>query len=210
MELNYQKKLTNYNITDLKDPILDGKFVSKARTFETAMAKGTLTPEEIEATDEELCKLFDELHEFEEVDAPEVDQLKTQNLILSVKEEANATSDLQELTDLANKYKSYPEIVAFIDKRAEVVTKEIARQQEEEKLAKEKEEADKVTKEKIIEHTQNSLQSKLLKKEYWKYSELEEIGVKPTDKDMIVDGVYLEQQFLFKIYKVKGLVQNTD
>jgi hypothetical protein len=209
MELNYQKKLSNWNITDLTDPALDGQFVSKARTFEAALKKNTLSPEEIEATDNELCELFDDLHEFEEVDDSTVTQLKTQNLILAVKEQVNASSDLKELTDMANKYSDYPEILGFIDSRAAIVTVEIEKQNQEaaeaarlESEAKEKAEAEKGK-------TENSLQAKLLSKTTWKYSELEVLGIQPTDKDMIVDGVYLEQQYMFTIYKVKGLVKNS-
>jgi hypothetical protein len=213
MILKYQVALDKYDIKDLTDPILDGKFVSKAQSFEAARAKGTLSPEEIEATDTELCELFDKLHEFEEVNAPEVDQLKTQNLIHSVKEQAQASTDLQELTDMANKYKDYPELAAYIDKRAADVTVAIEKQAQEDADAKAKAdreiaETEEKEKEAAVQAAKNnSLQARLLTKEDWTYAELRDLGITVTQDDMVVDEVYLQRQYLFKLYKVLGVVK---
>jgi hypothetical protein len=217
MILKYQVQLDKYDIKDLTDPILDGKFVSKATAFEAARAKGTLSPEEIEATDTELCELFDKLHEFEEVDDSTVTQLKKQVLFNEVKSEANATEDLQELTAMVNKYKDYPELVTFIGTRAKGIQAELEKQAKDEAEAKAKEENEtaeaqakaKAEAERLAAEAakNNSLKTKLLAKEHWKYSELRELGIEPTDHDMVVDGVYLKQVYLFNVYQVKGTVK---
>lgn len=208
MALKYQNKLVEWDIISLDDPALDGTFVSKARTFEAALKKNTLTPEEIEATDTELCELFDELHETVQVDGDEVTQLKTQNLILSVKEQAKACNDLKELTDLANKYKSYPEIVTYIDARTAELT-ELIKQQNEEAAAKEKAEKEAEEAAKPDPGPAKTLQQKLLSKQVWDYNELRGLGIEPTGDDMVVEDVYMERQYLLKVYKVKGLVSKT-
>ena len=204
--LKYQKKLTEWEIESLDNEILDGRFVSKARTFEAALTKNTLTPEEIEATDTELCELFDQLHKTENVDSDEVVQLKTQNLILSVKEQAQKSNDLKELTDLANKYKDYPEITSYIDQRAAEVTK-LINEQNAEAAAKEKAEKEAEIVAKKPNEPPKTLQQTLLTKQVWDYNELRGLGIEPTGDDMVVEDVYIERQYLLRVYKVKGLVQ---
>lgn len=209
MKLQYQSALEKYDL-NLTTSVLDGAFVSKARKFEESLAKGILSPEQIAEQDEELLELFNTLHEFEDVDAEEVKQLKTENLIHSVKEQAANSSDLNELTELVNKYKDYPELVAYIDKRAEVVTELIEKQNlEAEETARKDREAEELAKAPLKEKTKtDSLQTTLLSKQNWTYQELRELGITVTGDDMVIEEVYLQRQYLFKVYKVLGLMEN--
>lgn len=194
MELKYKLRLAHYKIEDLTDTCLDKAFVEKAKNFESALQKGTLTDEEIATMDSELCELFDNLHEFEDVDNEEVTQLKMQNTILAAKEAANNTDDLTILQELKTKYPDFPEILQYIDGRAKVILAK-------EKVINDKNEADKV---KI-----KTIQQKLLSKKDWCYNELLELGINPTGEDMIVEGVILKRQYMFKVYIMQGLVKST-
>jgi phenylalanyl-tRNA synthetase alpha subunit len=207
MALKYQEKLTSWNIENLSDSALDGKFVSKATAFEASLKKGTLSPEEIEATDTELCELFDTLHDFEEVDNSEVTQMKEQILINEVKTQVQNCNDLTELTDLANKYGKYPEITRYIDVRVDQVKAEIAKEQKEaqEKAEQEAEQA-KAHQEKEKKSAEaNTLKEKLLQKRDWTYDQLRELGITPSGDDMQVEGVILTRVYMFKAYKVTGV-----
>lgn len=214
MLLKYQEKLSEWNIKDLTNPDLDGKFVSKARTFESDLTKGVLSEEEISAIDDELCVLFDTLHDFEESDNNETAQLKRENLILAGKQEANNCTEQTQLTDLSEKYKDFPEVLEFIQKRAINLAKELEKaksdQIEKDRLEQIEREKEKQNQEKNKKETEKlTLQKKLLSNTEFSYDQLREMNIEPTGEDMVVENVYLKRLFMFKVYRVMGLVEKT-
>ena len=99
--LKYQVKLSDYQIKDLSDDSLDPAFVAKAKELEEKITNKSLSDDEIAVIDEELCTLFEELHNFEDVPDEELTELQTQNTILKGKQAATEATTLEELQAVA-------------------------------------------------------------------------------------------------------------
>jgi hypothetical protein len=206
MKLKFHAKLAEYDIVNLDDKVLNPGFVEKARAFELEIEKGTLTDEEIKTQDEELCILFEEVHEFTPVDSDEVNQLKTENYIHSVKEKVSEMTNLDELGTLITENQKHPELVEYINKRMDKVKKDIqdiADKAEKKKMV-DALESTKKAKSNPAPAPQPTLQQKLLKKVEWTYDELRALGIKVTGQDMVVEGVRLKKKYLFLGYEQNG------
>ena len=109
--LKFEKKLAEFDIKDLNDDNLDPAFVAKATDLLDKIKKGTLKDEEIAEADNELCNLFDELHDFEEVDDPKMTELQRANAVLQGKEAVNAAGSIDELQKVIAEYKDFMEVM---------------------------------------------------------------------------------------------------
>lgn len=235
MKLKYKAKLDEFEIKDLNDPNLDPAFVAKAKEFEEKITKGTLSDLEIAEIDDDLCKIFDENHDFEEVDSEEVTSLKKQATITEGKREVENNNDLKVLSEITQKYEDYPEVKEYAEKKAAGIKAELTKKQQAENAHKDLlesiENATELSQLKAIaeeyadnkqivdlatekareikaesEQKQKSDRAKtLLTKPEWNYQQLRELGINPTGDDMVVDGVVLERQYMFKAYNTKGL-----
>ena len=208
--LKYQKKLDDFEIKSLDDEVLDAAFVVKAKEFEQKIANKSLSDEEIEAIDNELCTLFDEVHDFEEVPSDEVTQLQRQNTILQGKQKVDKEKTIDGILLLIDEYKDYPEVLEPANeklnslqeaqKQSEVKKKEAENKKKAEEQARAAEEA----KKKEAEQKQMTIQERLLSKKVWSYNELRKLGIEPTGENMIAQGVVLNRRYMFLAYEVEG------
>ena len=113
--LKYQNEMANYQITDLSDESLDPAFVAKAKELQEKITNKSLSDEEVAVIDNELCALFEELHNFEEVPDQELTELQTQNSILKGKEAASKAVTAEELQAVATEYAKFPEVIEITD-----------------------------------------------------------------------------------------------
>ena len=233
MKLKYKEKLAEFDIKSLDDDNLDPAFVAKAKEFEEKLEKGSLSDEEITTMDNELCKDFDELHEFEEVDSPEFIEIRTQKTILEGKQKVESAGSVDELKSIADEYKDYEEVVNLAKDKAAKIQAEYDKKSEAEKAIADLKAriagATDVTELKAIaeEHADNkeivemakakatelneaaqqqkvqTLKEKLQSKKTWTFGELTQLGINPTGDDMVVEGVQLERVYLFKAYNRK-------
>lgn len=208
--LKYQKKLDDFEIKSLDDEVLDAAFVVKAKELEQKIANKSLSDEEIDAIDNELCTLFDEVHDFEEVPSDEVTQLQRQNTILQGKQKVDKEKSIDGIMALMDEYKDYPEVlepaneklnsIQEAQKQAETKKKEI----EDKKKAEEQARAAEEAKKKDAMQKQMTIQERLLSKKVWSYDELRQLGIEPTGENMIVHGVVLNRRYIFLAYEVDG------
>jgi hypothetical protein len=209
---------------------VDPAFTVMVKEFEGKLKKKSLTDEEIEAADAELIKQFGELHELSEEDSPELKKEKRKARILEGKDKISEAGTIEEIEKLQAEYGDVAdELQAFIDKRVEKINKAAYDQQVQQAITQGKEEikgaayedlpklaakyADypelvtainaRIEKEKP-EPKGKTLREKLAeaKRQEWTYDQLRSIGITPTGEDMVVEGVFLERQYLLKIYKI--------
>ena len=117
--LKYVVKMSEYQIKDLSDDALDAAFVVKATDLQEKITNKSLSEEEVEAIDDELCELFDECHDFEEVNAPELTDLQTQNTVFKGKEALQSANSLEDVNEILEKYNAFPEVVELCNKKIE-------------------------------------------------------------------------------------------
>lgn len=228
MEISYRGLLKEYNLT-LQSDVLDPAFVQKANEFEEKVKNNELTDEEIKAWDDDLVKCFNDLHNFEEEESAEVKAAKHKAEIAEAKNEIAEADSLKVLTALQKKFFHLTELAPFLEKRIEKVQKAAA-DAEQNKFINDATEEIKtaeyaglpalLTKYKdhpdIVERIQAriekdkpadpraTIREKLAnaKKREWTYTDLKDIGINPTGDDMEIEGVYLQRQYLFKIYRI--------
>jgi chromosome segregation ATPase len=194
--LKYQKKLDDFEIKSLDDEVLDAAFVVKAKELEQKIANKSLSDEEIEAIDNELCTLFDEVHDFEEVPSDEVTQLQRQNTILQGKQKVEKEKSIDGMLLLIDEYKDYPEVLETANEKLNSIQEAQKQAEEKKKEAEEKK--------KEAEQKQMTIQERLLSKKVWSYDELRELGIEPTGENMIAQGVVLNRRYMFLAYEVEG------
>jgi len=206
--LKYQKKLDDFEIKSLDDKVLDAAFVVKAKDFEEKIANKSLSDDEIDAIDNELCALFDEVHDFEEVPSDEVTQLQRQNAILQGKQKVEKEKSIDGIMLLMDEYKDFPEVLEAANEKLTVLqeaqTQAEAKKKEVEAKKKADEDARKAEEEKIKlqENQRMSIKDTLLSKRVWTYKELKELGIEPTGENMIVHGIALIRRYMFLAYEV--------
>jgi hypothetical protein len=229
MEYKYKLLLKEHKLT-LESDVLDPAFVQKAKDFEEALKKKELTEDQINAIDDELVELFSHLeieevdspelakekHKAKVLEAKNViaaaetlDELKKlqkeyealpelqpfiekriEKLEKAVEEATDkaekekfitdstaeiAAAKYETLAGLSEKFKDHPDLVKLIEAR----------------IIKEKPAAKEMT---IREKLQAA------KKRRWTYDDLIAIGIKPTGDDMKIEGVYLQREYMFKVY----------
>jgi hypothetical protein len=230
MEIQYRNLLKDWNLT-LSSDVLDPAFVQKATEFETKIKNNELSDEEIKAWDDELVKLFNELHNFSEEESPEVKAANHKKDIAEAKNEIAEAETIEALTALQQKFAHLPELAPFIEKRIEKLqlAQKTAEQNKFISDAKEviantpydnlpllleqpfKDHPElvkiieaRIEKEKPAPPEPETIRDKLQKarKREWSYQDLKDIGINPTGDDMTVEGVFLERQYLYKIYKI--------
>jgi hypothetical protein len=229
MEYKYKLLLKEHKLT-LESDVLDPAFVQKAKDFQADLEAKKLTEDQINAIDDELVALFGQLeieevdspelakekHKAKVLEAKEViaaagsmDELKKlqkeyeefpelqpfiekriEKLEKAAQEAVDKTEKIKFMSDataeieaaayealaaLSGKYKEHPDLLKLIEARIE----------------KEKPAAKELT---IREKLQAA------KKRRWTYDDLIAIGIKPTGDDMEVEGVYLQREYMFKVY----------
>jgi hypothetical protein len=115
--LKYQKKLAEFNITDLQNENLDPAFVAKVNDFTKKMQNGSLDDKEIADQDEELCSLFDQLHDFEEIPSEELTEMQRANTNLTGKQSVINVKTINELKAILKQYAEFPEVCELADKK---------------------------------------------------------------------------------------------
>ena len=212
--LKYQKKLDEFQIESLKDEALDPAFVEKATDFEGKIKTGVLTDEEISAIDDELCELFDKLHNFEDVDSQEVIQLQRQNTILQGKQKVDKENSIDGLKALLEEYKDFDEVTEIANEKLSILIVKQKEEQAKQKAEQSKKEAEEKARKAEEEKKQKeineklSIQERLLKKRIWDYKELRELGINPTGEDMVCHNVILRRRYLFQAYEVEGIAKS--
>lgn len=228
MEIHYRKLMEKWEIK-LDSPVLDPAFVQKATEFETKVKNNELSDDEIKAWDEELVKLFNELHTFSEEDNSEVIAAKHRAEVSEAKNEIAEAETLAALTALQTKYAHLTELSDFIQKRIHKVQKEVMDNQQRQVfseataeikaweyaslsslLEKYKDHPELITLiEARIEAEKpapkvETLRDKLsgAKKREFTYEDLKAFGINPTGSDMEIEGVYLQKIYLYRIYKI--------
>ncbi len=228
MEIQYRSVLKE-NKVKLTDEIIDPAFRTKAEDLEKKLAANALSDDEIKAADDELVKLFYELHNVSEEDSEELQREKLKSRTLEGKNKIAEAETIEEINALAKEYEDCPDLQTFIEKRKEKLqkasqaaerTKFVTEATEEIKtaeyknlqslLTKYKDEPDllklvqqRIEKDKPADPpaSKRDLLSKAHKRE-WSYDDLRKIGIEPTGDDMEIDGVYLQRQYMLKIYKI--------
>jgi hypothetical protein len=226
--LKYQSLLKENNLT-LDSEVLDPAFVTKVQDFEAKLAKKALTEEEINSTDEELVKLFNETVEIQEVESPEVQKANHRAAIAEAKEKITNATTLNELKKLQVEFINLPELDPFISKRIErmeaaekeeITKKQLSEFAEEVKASdyadltglqekyKDQPETLKLIQARLEKEKPSpkdkTIREKLqeAKKRRWSFDELRAIGIKVTGDDMEIEGVTLERQYMFKVYEI--------
>jgi len=230
MTYKYEKLMQEWE-TNMDNPVLDKAFVAKVEDFKQKLEKKSLTDEEIAIADDELCKLFKELHKLEEVESEDVKRANHKVRVAEAKEEIASAETIQALKILQSKFDDLPELQPFIAKRIEKLDKVENDQQLQQTIAKGKEEIksapysnlpgliekykdhaelvalinQRIEKEKPSEDL--TIRQKLAnaKKKRFTYDELRAMGIKITGDDMEIEGIYLERQYLFKIYEITSI-----
>lgn len=224
MAFKYEKLMQEWEM-NMDNPILDPAYVTKVKDFQTKLEKRSLNDDEITAWDNEICKMFVELHELREEDNPEMTKTKHRADMNELKNKIAEAETLEQVNALAGELENFPELQPFFDKRLDKLQKAAQSQQQAQVLQeinsspyetlpslleKYKDHPDLV---KSIEHriekekpqpkdkTKRELLSEAKKRE-WTYDELRAIGITPTGDDMEVEGVYLQRQYMFKVYRI--------
>lgn len=226
MDLQYRKLMKDWNVT-LESDALDRAFVTKATEFEEKLKINALSDDEITALDNELVELFNKQDLVEE-DSPEVKAANRKAAIAEAKNEIAEAETIEVLKALQKKFEHLPELDTFIEKRIEKIQKATETAQQNKFLTEANEEIkatdflnlpallekykdhpdllktiqSRIEKEKP--HVEPTLREKLsnAKKREWTYDDLRAIGITPTGDDMEVEGVYLQRQYLFYLYKI--------
>jgi hypothetical protein len=226
--MEYKKLMEKWEVK-LDNPDLDPAFVQKATEFETKLKNNELSDDEIKAWDNDLVNCFNELHNFSEEESAEVLAAKRKTEIAEAKNEIAEAETLESLTGLQQKFAHLTELAPFIQKRIEKIQKVMETEQENKFSAEASAEiqgADYETLPSLLEKykdypqivksiearieaekpapAQETLRDKLqkAKKREWSYGDLKAIGIEPTGDDMEIEGVYLERQYMFKVYKI--------
>lgn len=226
MELDY-RKLLKENKLALDSDILDPAFVAKAKEFEERLENKSLTDDQIKQWDDDLIKMFNELHTIEEEDSPEVQAAKRKADIAEAKEEITQAESIEQLKVLQKKFQHLPELAPFMEKRIDKFEKTAETEQRNkviseaielvnkanynilpdlEKQYSEYPQVVKVIQSRIEKEkpAERAIREKLAgaKKREWTFQELREIGIEPTGDDMEIEGVTLERQYLFRVYHI--------
>lgn len=227
MAYKYQDLMKEYKIS-LDSPVLDPAFVSKVQEFETKSAQ--LTDEELVIADQELCEMFTNLHELGEEENEETKKANRKAEIAEAKVEIAEANTLEELNNLAGKYIHLSDVQVMIEKKIKKLTdlkadeelKQFIDQASQAISSAKYEELsemralyeaypdlitaiDKRLDEEAPAKQKSDLRTKLLEKREWDYNSLKAIGITPTGDNMTIEGVFLERQYLYKIYKIKAV-----
>lgn len=226
--MEYRNLLKEWGLT-LQSDVLDPAFAQKANEFEAKVSNSELTDDEIKVWDDDLVACFKELHNFEETDSEEVILANRKLETAEAKTLISEASDIDSLTALQNRYKHLTEITSILNKKIEKTNKESQASAQNTFLANANNEILAANYSELIalqekykdyddlsqlintrieegkpEESRKNIREKLAdaKKREWTYDDLRAIGIKPTGDDMEIEGVYLQRQYLFKVYHI--------
>jgi hypothetical protein len=227
MTIKYRDLMNEYKLT-LMSAVLDPSFVSKAEDFEKKIEANQLSDDEIKAEDEELVKLFNELHSFSEEPSEDLKKAQHDKVVSEAKAEIAEATTLDDITFFENKFKDIPEVLPILEKKKKkfeegaqrdatiqlinFAKKEITEcaydnlQAMGEKYKEYPELIEIIKKRHVDEEPANrktSLSATLKSKKEWSYPELIALGITPTGNDMTIEGVKLGKEYLFNVYSVQ-------
>jgi hypothetical protein len=230
MDIKYRAFMKEYKLT-FESEVLDPAFVEKAKDFEKKLSRHELSDEEAAVIDDELMGMLAEL-EVTEVDSKEVKAANLRAEIAEAKNQVSEATSIDELKELQEKFAHLPGLDKFIAVRIERSEKELndknAKKFQEEALQEIEQAAYadlSALAEKYKEHAgllkkingrikdenpakgQETPREKLAaaKKREFSYDELRAMGIEPTGDDINVEGVILERQYMFKVYRIVSI-----
>lgn len=231
MKMEYEIVLKELKLT-LESDIIDPAFLNKVNEFQAKLKNNELTEAEIKEWDDDLVKMFYELHPVTEVENEELTAANRKLAISAAKNEIADAETIEALTALQTKLAHLTELAPFIEKRIEKLQKAVTDEAQAKFLSDATQEIKaaayddlqtlfekykdhlplieiinaRIEKEKPVP-VPETLRDKLskAKKREWSYADLKAIGITPTEQDMEIEGVYLERQYMFRIYKITAV-----
>ena len=209
----YEKKLSDLGIDGLNDPVLNHKWVEKVKEM-LSLAENSETPEtEIKKIDAQLVKLFDEMHDIEEVDDEQLVRLKQENEAAK-KKIATLDDRMEKLLKaeearLERERKAEERRIKALEKAQKAKEAREAKAKEEaeakakaEADAKSKEEAEAQAKADKLRANKDAIIEKLMSRTSHSASALRSLGLDTGSSKIDFHGVVLKKEFLLTSYKL--------